>query len=157
MSESSTIIPTKDRFKLVPAVYLILINENNEVLLHQRKNSGYMDGMYSMVAGHLDGGEPARIGMIREAKEEAGIDIEPEDLQVTCTMHRMSTDSERVDFFMVCRKWRGEVCNTEPHKCSDLRFFPVDKLPENTIPYVKQAIYNSFNGITFCEVDWENR
>jgi 8-oxo-dGTP pyrophosphatase MutT (NUDIX family) len=68
----------KERFKLIPAVYLIL-RRNDEVLLLRRANTGYQDGKYSLIAGHLDGDELATEGMIREAKEEAGIVIVKED------------------------------------------------------------------------------
>ena len=49
---------TKDRFKLIPAVYLIL-RRGDEVLLLRRANTGYQDGKYSIIAGHLDGDELA--------------------------------------------------------------------------------------------------
>lgn len=37
---------SKDRFKLIPAVYLLL-RQDNEVLLLRRANTGYQDGKYS--------------------------------------------------------------------------------------------------------------
>ncbi len=46
----------KDRFKLIPAVFLLLI-KNNRILLSQRYQTGYRDGFYSVPGGHLEGRE----------------------------------------------------------------------------------------------------
>ena len=43
-----------------------------EILLHQRKNSGFYDGHYSLVAGHMENGEGIYAAAIREAQEEIG-------------------------------------------------------------------------------------
>lgn len=43
---------TKERFKVVPAVYLVL-RRGEGVLLLRRANTGYQDGKYSLIAGHL--------------------------------------------------------------------------------------------------------
>jgi hypothetical protein len=42
----------------------------------------------------------------------------------------------------------------EPHKCDDLRWFELNKLPENIIPYVKQAIDNIRNKKFYSEYGW---
>lgn len=67
---------SKVRFKIIPAVYLVL-RQGDEVLLLRRANTGYQDGKYSTVAGHLDGNELATEAVAREAKEEAGITVIP--------------------------------------------------------------------------------
>lgn len=42
----------EERFKSAITVGAIILNEdNNEVLLQKRCNTGYMDGMYAVVAG----------------------------------------------------------------------------------------------------------
>lgn len=71
----------KEQFKLVPAVYLVLRNDNR-VLLLRRANTGYQDGKYRLVAGHLDGDELGTTAVVREAKEEAGIDFDPSKLEL---------------------------------------------------------------------------
>ena len=45
-----------ERFKVITAVHLILI-ENNKILLQRRYNTGYEDGNYSVVAGHVEENE----------------------------------------------------------------------------------------------------
>jgi ADP-ribose pyrophosphatase YjhB (NUDIX family) len=142
----------KDRFKIVPTSHLILI-KNGKILLLRRFNTGWSDGQYSVVAGHLDGNETFLQAMIREAKEEAGIELSMDDIEVVHVVNRKSTE-ERVDFFIRARKWKGEPRNMEPNKCDNMGWFPIDKLPENTIPYVKQAIDCFRKGIFYSEHGW---
>jgi len=56
--------------------------------------------------------------------------------------------------FFLAEKWKGEPQNMEAHKCDDLRWFDLDKLPENTIPYIKQAINCFLKGIFYSEYGW---
>ncbi|MFA6463615.1 MAG: NUDIX domain-containing protein [Candidatus Paceibacterota bacterium] len=142
----------KERFKLIPAVYL-LFREGDKILLLRRENSGYEDGNYSLVAGHADGGESLISAAAREAKEESGVVIDPKDLVLKVAMHRMAED-ERMDFFFEPKKWSGEIKNMEPEKCSDLSWFDINNLPENTIPYIREVIECYKKGIFYSEFGW---
>ena len=57
-----------ERFKLVPAAYLVIVREG-KILLLRRFNTGFEDGNYSMIAGHLEGNETFIQAMVREARE----------------------------------------------------------------------------------------
>lgn len=140
----------------IPATYLVLLNGQEQVLLLRRFNTGFKDGMYSLVAGHVDPGETFTQALVREVREEAGIVVSPEDAQVAHVMHRKSdTDgSERVDVFFVVRKWSGEVTNCEPGKCDELSWFEFAKLPENTIEYIRVALGHIRDGLAYSEVGW---
>jgi 8-oxo-dGTP diphosphatase len=130
-------------------VHLFFIRKN-QILLLRRANTGYRDGEYSIPAGHLDGGETVMQAGIREAIEEVGVELEEGNMAISSVMHRLDGE-ERVDFFVQVRKWDGEPFNAEPDKCDDLRWMDVDRLPENTIPYIRRAIANHLNGIPFDE------
>jgi len=142
-----------ERFHLKSAVHLFLMR-GDEILLLRRHNTGYEDGNYGVIAGHLDGGEPVKRAMVREAREEAGVEIDPADLDVVHVIHRKS-DDERIDFFLKVTRWRGEPVNREPHKCDELRWCRIDDLPANTIPYVRRAIDNVRRGVTFDSFGWD--
>lgn len=141
-----------ERFKMLTAVHLFLIQDGN-ILLLRRFNTGFEDGNYSVPAGHIDGNETATQTMVREAKEEAGIEIDPQDLRVVHVMHRKSTQ-ERIDFFLTTAKWKGEVTIQEPDKCDELKWYPVDNLPSNVIPYVRHALNNFQAGVFYSEFGW---
>ena len=134
------------------AVHLLLVRDGR-VLLLRRYNTGYEDGSYSVVAGHIDGGEDLKSAMIREAREEAGIEISRSDLEVVGVIH-FKGNIEYIHFFLEASDWAGEVTNMEPDKCDDLRWFGIRELPDNTIPYVRRGIENYCDGTWFGSVGW---
>jgi 8-oxo-dGTP diphosphatase len=140
----------KEKFTMPVAVNLILIKDGKALML-RRENSGWHDGEYSVVAGHVDGRETIAAATVREAKEEAGIDIKEEDIRVLHVQHRINPTVEYIDFSVTADKWTGEPQNLEPDKCSDLSWFPIDNLPENTIPYIRNVFENIRNGLPFSE------
>jgi len=145
----------KKRHSIICASYLLLLKDN-KVLLLRRFNTDYEDGNYSVPAGHVDKGELVTNTLIREVKEEIGIDINKTNIELVHTMHRRAskTNDERLDFFFICKNWDGEVKNIEPHKCDDLNWFDVNKLPDNIIPYIRDAISNYTKKIPYSERGW---
>jgi mutator protein MutT len=144
----------KQRNKAIPASYLIL-EKDGKLLLARRYNTGYQDGNYQFPAGHVDEGELPSEALIREAKEEVGIDISPEDVELVHVSYRPKHDEtdNRVDFFFRVRKWTGEAKNMEPEKCDELKWVAPDELPENTNPIIKDAVACIRKGIFFKELD----
>jgi 8-oxo-dGTP diphosphatase len=140
-------------FRLVSAVHLFLMQEG-QLLLLRRYQTGYEDGNYSVVAGHLEGNETVVAAAAREAREEVGVELAPQDVRVVGVMHRRSAD-ERVDWFVACERWSGAVRNAEPAKCDELRWAKPEALPPNMIPYVRRAIENYRCGRWFDSFGWE--
>ncbi len=147
----------KERFTVIPAIYIIF-KRDDKVLLLRRFNTGYLDGKYSLPAGHVDGGEPAEMAAVREAYEEVGARIDPENLNFVHLMHRNVDDGdrygvERVDIFFEALKWDGELTNCEPNKCDELCWASLDELPDTMVPEVKHVLeqvaagsyYSSYN------------
>ncbi len=146
----------KKRFTLKSAVYLIL-KKQGKILLARRYNTGWMDGKYSLIAGHIDGKESISASMIREAYEEAGIKVKYEDLIPAHVMHRCSSDEEYIDFFYLAKKWEGKPEIKEPHKCDKMEWFNFVNLPKNLLPYIKIALDNYAKAISFSEIGWEEK
>ena len=140
-------------FSVPVSVHLLLIKEN-KILLMRRKNTGFADGFYSMPAGKLEPKESVENAIIREVKEEINIDIKNETLKTIQVMNRNGIDRERIDYFFTVDRWNGEIRNNEPNKCDDLKWFDLANLPENTIPYIKEAIINYNKKINFSLFGW---
>lgn len=140
------------RFVVVPASYVYLLRDGvagPEVLLQLRQNTGYMDGRWAAAAaGHVERGETAVAAARREAAEEIGVgDIE---LTFLTTMHRTQHGlpiDERVDFFFTARTWTGEPRILEPTKCAELRWCPLDRLPDQVVPH-ERAVLGALLGHT---------
>jgi len=110
------------------------------VLLQLRQGTGYMDGFWATAAaGHVEKGESVFAAAQREALEELGVEIDLADLVPLCAMHRTAASGlpidERVDVFFECRRWKGEPRLLEPEKAADLRWFPLDVLPDRVVPH----------------------
>ncbi len=146
-----------NRHTIVPAVHLFLLKKNT-ILLARRFNTGFEDGKYSVPAGHVEKNETPFEAILREANEEIGINCIDVSTQFTQVMSRKNPkeEGERVDFFFICTKWSGNICNREPNKCDDLSWFALDQLPTNTIPYILFAVENYKKSIFYCEFGWEN-
>lgn len=136
-----------ERLKLKVAVYIFLIKDG-KILLGRRFKTGWMDGKYGLPSGHLEENETLMEGLIREVREETGVELVPENVEFVHVMHRKSI---YIDLFFVAKDWSGEPKITEEDKCDDMNWFPLDSLPENIIPSVKFVIENYQKGIQFSE------
>ncbi len=142
-----------ERFKMIASSYLILV-QKRKVLLSRRFNTGYEDGKYSLPAGHIEDNESLTVGGVREIFEEIGIRIKPKDLTLVHVMHRKENDI-RMDFFFSADIGDQKPINNELNKCDGLRWFPLNNLPANTIPYIRHAITCYTKKILYSEFGWE--
>jgi 8-oxo-dGTP diphosphatase len=125
-------------FSAKVAVYLVL-TKNRNILLIKRFNTGWQDGKYTLISGHVEGNETLTQAMSREAFEEAGIKILPKNLQVIHVMRRRS-NTEYVDFYLTPSYWSGTPKLKELNKADDIRWFSLIKLPRNLLGNVKKAL-----------------
>ena len=126
-----------ERHRVIVDVHLFLL-DGEQVLLGRRTNTGYGDGAYHPPAGHLEYGESVVAALMREAKEEIDVTISPEDVHLAHIMHN-SSDGGRLALFFDVHRWDGVPNNMEPEKCAELRWFSLDSLPDEMIPYARAA------------------
>lgn len=143
-----------ERYRSIIDVHVIL-PRGDEILLLERQNTGYCDGMLHLPSGHLDEGEPISHGAAREAREEVGVEIAPADLcLVTVVHHRQCEDLARVGMFFLAEKWSGEPIVAEPHKAGKLVWADPRALPSNTIPYPLEGIRSWVSGDRLALHGW---
>jgi 8-oxo-dGTP diphosphatase len=144
-----------DRFHLIAAVF-ILLAKDDKVFLIKRANTGWEDGKWSIMGGHLDGNETAVHAAIREANEEAGVVIKPEELQFFNVAH-IITNSERIHLSFVSYKWDGEPKNNEPDKASEVGWFSMDNLPDRLTDISRETLDWFKNKTVYAESGWERQ
>ena len=133
------------RHLIAPSVNIYILN-GTKILLSRRANTGWMDGQLCPPGGHVEQGETPTIAAIREAKEELGVDIDPEDLEFFCVAARNNTPVEYVAYEFVIRDKGYEFTNAEPEKCSELVWVELEELPGDIIDHFKQIIQKGLVG-----------
>ncbi len=139
-----------NRFKCPVAVFVLLFDSDKKLIMQYRENCTFADH-YSLIGGHIDGGESLVSAIIREAKEEVGVDIDENNLKLATICHNNEGGKEYLQFYFVCDSWNGNLENKEPERCCHIKSFDINNLPENTVSYIKKAIYNINNNIPFYE------
>ena len=143
------------RFKIKIAACLLLM-EQGKICLQRRQGTGIDDGWYTIPMGGVESGERPMETLIREAKEEIGIDLSPEDVRLGHAMYRRHTMPDgyifyQQDLFFCVSSYGGVVQNLELHKADDVRFFSLQELPEKLVPHIKQAIGCALRGEFYSE------
>ncbi|WP_019632196.1 NUDIX hydrolase [Actinomadura atramentaria] len=134
---------------------LVILVRGGEVLLAQRSGTGYADGMWNLPSGKLDEGETIGHAAIREAREEVGVRVAEADLDFVHLIHyRNRLGDARLGVFFAARRWIGEPYNAEPHKCSQVGWFPLDRLPAETYRYTAEGLAAFRRGVPFSAVGW---
>ena len=123
------------------AVHIILINDN-KILLQKRKGSKLWPGYYALPAGHIDEGETQYDALVREAKEELGIEINTNDIINNYVVLRRNffeidgkTLEPYIDYYFEIKKYNGVPKIIEEEKCDELIWADVNNLPEPFINY----------------------
>ncbi|WP_245679203.1 NUDIX hydrolase [Actinomadura hibisca] len=137
---------------------LLILIRDGHVLLAQRAGTGYADGRWNLPSGKLEAGETIAQAAIREAHEEIGVRIAEHDLRFAHLIHyRNHLGNARMGTFFEVRRWDGEPCNAEPHKCSQIAWWPLDRLPAATYPYTAEGLAAFQRQKPFSAVGWDNR
>jgi len=110
----------------------VILNDKNEVLLQKRtEKCGNSKGCYGLVGGKVDFGETREQAIIREVKEEAGIDVEV--LENLGTFDEILDNEDKKQHWigtsMLCKIIKGTPKIMEPEKHSELKWYSLNNLP----------------------------
>jgi len=143
-----------DRHRSIVDVHLVLRREGR-VLMLRRAGTGYGDGLLCFPSGHLERGESVVDGVIREAREEIGVAVDPAALRFVHVIHRGDAGGhDRVGFFFEAAWWDGDPVNAEPHKCSELVWVDPADHRDDVVPYQRAGLTGSLGSASFSLHGW---
>ncbi|MBT5029747.1 NUDIX domain-containing protein [archaeon] len=118
-----------------------IINENNQILLIKRnKNCRNKANHWSIPGGGINFFEKIDEALKREIKEELGIDIQIIQL-ISITDDIIKEENQHwISPQFLCKIIKGTPINLEPHKCEEIRWFDLDKIPENITNTTKDGL-----------------
>ncbi len=147
----------KEMFK--SAVHMLIVN-NDKILLQKRKGTELWSGYYALPAGHIDEGENQYEALVREAKEELGIEISLEDITKSYVVLRRNffkIDGKKlepyIDYYFEIAKYKGTPKIVELDKCDELKWASINDLPEPFINYEGEFLANRRITTYDCLVD----
>ena len=105
------------------------------VALVTKTHPAWQKGKVNGVGGLIDADESSVAGMVREAKEEAGITTTTKDWEFIIKMKRPDLF---VDFY-TCR-WAQNQLDVDTQTDEAVMWYPVSKLPVNVIPNLRWMI-----------------
>ncbi len=95
-----------DKGSLV-VVAVALIDADGRLLVQQRPQGKAMAGLWEFPGGKVEPGEIPEAALIRELREELGIDVEKACLAPACFASEPLGDRHMLLLVYICRKWRG--------------------------------------------------
>ncbi|MEV0373331.1 NUDIX domain-containing protein [Streptomyces sp. NPDC050636] len=141
----------------VIGVHLYLENTEGQVLLGLRHpDSAYAGELWHFLAGHCEQGESAVAGLVREAEEEAGLLIRPQDIEFVHAVHLVDEPGTQPRLQLVFRawEWAGQTDLREPDKCLAWHWWDPTHLPDQIVPYTRTAIDGIREGRLYTELGW---
>ena len=134
------------------AVYGFVIDKNKNVLLQKRSaNKRAWPNMWDVpVGGHVDGGEVGRQALIREAKEELGLDITDDEIKYLVGSASIDTakgiNKHYNECYLILKDVDISEIKLQKEEVSEVRYFSKEEILER--------IDNNLDGLTTKTGPW---
>jgi len=118
-------------------VCVALVDGEDRVLLARRPEGKPMAGLWEFPGGKLKPGETPEAALVRELKEELGVDILAADL-APFTFASHAYDAFHIVLLLyLCRRWTGEIV---PHEGQELAWVGPQRLDAYAMPAADQPL-----------------
>jgi len=131
--------------KLLLVVAVALVDSDGRVLIAQRPEGKQLAGLWEFPGGKLEPGERPEEALIRELREELGIEVKASCLAPLTFASHAYDDFHLLMPLYICRRWEGFVTSREGQalkwvKPAKLRDFPMPPADEPLIPHLQDLI-----------------
>jgi 8-oxo-dGTP diphosphatase len=131
--------------KIVHVAAVVLVDRDGRVLLAQRPEGKALAGLWEFPGGKIEAGETPEAALVRELKEELGIDTRESCLApLSFVSHRYETFHLFMPTF-VCRMWKGSPVGQENQKLAwvypkDFRNYTMPPADIPLIPVIQELL-----------------
>lgn len=108
-----------------------LVRGDDEILLQKRPQGRSMAGLWEFPGGKIEEGESPEVALVREVKEELGVEIRADDLLPACFASAAIGDRPLLLLLYVCRQWTGEP---QPLESPELGWFTLKQMGDLDMP-----------------------
>lgn len=128
--------------KIVLVSAVALVDIDGRVLLAQRPEGKAMAGLWEFPGGKVEEGETPEAALIRELREELGIDTHASCLAPLAFASHSYEDFHLLMPLFACRRWQGSVRPLEGQnlawvRAKDLRDYPMPPADEPIVPILR--------------------
>ncbi|HWG89813.1 MAG TPA: NUDIX domain-containing protein [Candidatus Thermoplasmatota archaeon] len=114
-----------------------LIERDGKLLLGERNRDPFK-GWWDIIGGFLENGEDPEVGVLREAREETGLDVEPVGLLGAWVDAYGDTGIYGLNLYYRCRVIGGAEAAADD--VSRLKWWPIDALPPIAFPHTVHVV-----------------
>ncbi|MCK4635020.1 MAG: NUDIX hydrolase [Candidatus Aenigmarchaeota archaeon] len=127
--------------KKIEGVAAIILDGNDKILINKRtKNCYWEPNVWSLPCGKVEENEDPREAIIRELKEEFGIDVQIVQKVSERTYFLKNEDADWIVYGYLCQIKNGNLKILEPKLTEEIKFISINQLPENFFPELKTVI-----------------
>lgn len=114
--------------------WAVLLDPVGRVLLARRADVSYGAGLWGLPGGHVERGEGLAGAAAREAWEEVGVRVDPDDLQFLGVSRYDLGDVTGADFVFAAKVWEGVP--RPLLQTSEVGWFTPGALPQDCLPWL---------------------
>jgi 8-oxo-dGTP diphosphatase len=134
----------REKRSIVIVAACVLLNDAGELLIAKRPPERRLAGLWEFPGGKVERGEQPEVALIRELREELGIEIASSDLEpLTFASHAYP------DFYLLmplyrCARWRGRVTALEGQ---ELRWVRKEELANYDMPPADEPLKSALSDL----------
>ena len=127
---------------------LILEQDDKILLLAQTSENG---GKFTLPGGTVEDNEFVKQTLIRECKEELGIQLEAKALTLVHVLHKKKGNENRITLYFSTQNYNGTLQARETEKFKGISWAACNRLPTKTSATVKHVLSKVWIGEKYSE------
>lgn len=133
--------------QLVLVSACVLIDPQGRVLIAQRPPGKSLEGLWELPGGKIEPGETPEAALVRELKEELGIEIEMGSLVPLTFASHSYLDFQLLMPLFGCRHWQGEA---HPREHQELVWVTPEALAAYPMPPADEPLKRTLPALLRC-------